>query len=79
MTYNARPFSLVTRKFMPQNMVKNVELVDVSHVVPDPKNANIHTSKQIQRLKKLIEYQGLRNPLIISNRTGQTYKELGDV
>ena len=49
---------------------KKIEMVETSKIVPNPKNANKHTTEQIQRLVKLIEYQGFRNPLIVSNRTG---------
>jgi len=49
---------------------KNIELVDIDSIVPNPKNANRHSIEQIKRLEKLIKYQGFRNPLIVSNRTG---------
>lgn len=49
---------------------KNIELVDIDSIVPNPKNANRHSVEQIKRLEKLIKYQGFRNPLIVSNRTG---------
>jgi len=49
---------------------EKIELVDVESIVPNPKNANQHSAEQIERLCKLIKYQGFRNPLIVSNRTG---------
>ena len=49
---------------------KNINLIDIESIVPNPKNANRHSPEQITRLEKLIKYQGFRNPLIISNRTG---------
>lgn len=49
---------------------KNIEIVDIESIVENPKNANKHSPKQIKRLEKLIKYQGFRNPLVISNRTG---------
>jgi ParB-like chromosome segregation protein Spo0J len=49
---------------------KDIKLVDVDSIIPNPKNANRHSIEQIKRLEKLIKYQGFRNPLIISNRTG---------
>lgn len=49
---------------------KEIKLVDTDSIVPNPKNANRHSIEQIQRLEKLIKYQGFRNPLIVSNRTG---------
>lgn len=45
-------------------------MVDIDSIVPNPKNANRHSIEQIKRLEKLIKYQGFRNPLIVSNRTG---------
>lgn len=48
----------------------DITLVDIESIVPNPKNANRHSPEQIKRLEKLIKYQGFRNPLIISNRTG---------
>ena len=47
-----------------------IELVDIESIVKNPKNANQHPPEQIKRLEKLIKFQGFRNPLIISNRTG---------
>lgn len=49
---------------------KFIEMMNVEEIVPNPKNANRHSVDQIKRLEKLIQYQGFRNPLIISNRTG---------
>jgi hypothetical protein len=49
---------------------KDISLVDIDSIVPNPKNANRHSIEQIKRLEKLITYQGFRNPLIVSNRTG---------
>jgi hypothetical protein len=37
---------------------------------PNPKNRNQHSDEQIDRLCKLIEYQGFRSPIIVSNRSG---------
>ena len=49
---------------------ESITLVDIDSIIPNPKNANIHSIEQIKRLEKLITYQGFRNPLIVSNRTG---------
>jgi DNA modification methylase len=49
---------------------KNIEIVDISKVQPNPANMNRHSPEQIQRLSEIIEYQGWRSPLIVSNRTG---------
>lgn len=47
-----------------------VELVPLDDVVLNPKNRNVHTDAQIDRLAKIITYQGFREPGIISNRSG---------
>jgi len=49
---------------------KEIKIVDIDSIIPNPKNANQHSIEQIERLRKLIRYQGFRNPLVISNRTG---------
>lgn len=49
---------------------KDIQIVDIETIVPNPKNANRHSIEQLERLQKLIKYQGFRNPLIVSNRTG---------
>lgn len=47
-----------------------IQVVPISEIRLNPKNRNSHPEEQIERLSKIIEYQGFRNPLIISNRTG---------
>jgi hypothetical protein len=49
---------------------KEIQLVDVSTLVFNPKNNNKHSDEQINRLVKLIEFQGFRNPAVVSNRSG---------
>lgn len=46
------------------------ELVDIEKIKLDPENRNIHTEEQIERLSKIIEYQGMRLPIIVSKKTG---------
>lgn len=46
------------------------ELLEIHKVVPNPKNPNKHPEKQIDRLSKLIDYQGQRHPIIVSKRSG---------
>lgn len=48
---------------------KDIELVPVGELSYHPKNMNKHTEDQINRLIKLIEYQGFRNPLIVQRGT----------
>lgn len=49
---------------------KEIQLVDTSRLVLNPKNNNKHPPEQIERLAKLIQFQGFRNPVVVSNRTG---------
>lgn len=49
---------------------KEIQIVDIDSLIPNPKNNNKHPPEQIERLSKLIEYQGFRNPLVVSNRSG---------
>lgn len=46
------------------------ELVDLHRLQPNPKNANNHPEKQIELLAKIIDYQGQRSPIVVSNRSG---------
>lgn len=48
---------------------KNIELIDVDLLIPYEKNMNKHTDDQIDRLIKLIEYQGFRDPIIAQKGT----------
>jgi len=53
------------------------ELVDVDKLVPNPKNNNKHPQKQIERLAKIIDFQGQRQPIVVSNRSGFIVKGHG--
>ena len=46
------------------------KMVDVVELVPNPRNPNKHPEKQIILLAKLIEKQGFRKPIVVSNRSG---------
>ena len=48
---------------------KEIIEVSVNSLVPHPKNMNKHSPEQIERLCKIIEYQGFRNPLIVQKGT----------
>lgn len=48
---------------------KDIELVGVNTLVPHPKNMNSHSPEQIERLCKLIKYQGFRNPIVVQKGT----------
>lgn len=53
------------------------ELVDVHKLVPNPKNNNKHPKNQIERLAKIIDFQGQRQPIVVSNRSGFIVKGHG--
>jgi len=44
--------------------------IDDPRIIPNPKNPNKHPENQIERLAKIIEYQGQRAPIVISKRSG---------
>jgi len=46
------------------------EIVELHKITPCPKNPNRHTDDQVERLAKIIDYQGQRSPIVISNRSG---------
>lgn len=46
------------------------ELVEIEKLKARPKNPNKHSSDQIQRLAKILQYQGIRRPVRASNQTG---------
>ncbi len=45
-------------------------LLPLHEIIENPKNPNKHPQSQIDRLAKLIDYQGQRHPIIISKRSG---------
>lgn len=46
------------------------KMVDVHKLVVNPKNPNKHPDKQIEMLAKIIDYQGMRSPIVVSQRSG---------
>jgi hypothetical protein len=46
------------------------ELADPETLVPNPRNPNQHPKKQIELLAKIIQSQGWRAPVTVSNRSG---------
>lgn len=46
------------------------ELVELHKLQPNPLNPNKHPEKQIDLLAKIIDYQGQRSPIVVSNRSG---------
>lgn len=49
---------------------KKVTLVNIDKLTPNDKNPNTHSEEQIERLSKLIQTIGFRNPVVVSNRSG---------
>lgn len=52
-------------------------LVSVDTLKPYPKNRNVHPPEQIERLAKLLAYQGLRAPIVVSKLSGCIVKGHG--
>ena len=46
------------------------EMVDITKLVPNPRNPNQHSDRQIELLAKIIEHQGWRAPITVSKRSG---------
>jgi len=55
---------------MPEIRAKEIVMVPIADLRPNPKNRNRHSDEQIEQLAKIIEYQGFRIPLVVSNRSG---------
>jgi hypothetical protein len=45
-------------------------MVELNKLVPRPNNRNSHPKEQIDRLVEIIQYQGFRRPIIVSNQSG---------
>lgn len=52
-----------------QIQANDIELVDTTQLIPHPKNMHEHSEEQIERLCKLIQYQGFRTPLTVQKGT----------
>lgn len=48
----------------------HAKLVDVTDLVPNPRNPNKHGDKQVAMLAKIIRHQGWRAPITVSKRSG---------
>lgn len=46
------------------------KLINPKELKPNPKNPNAHDKDQIERLCKILEYQGWRYPIKVSNQSG---------
>lgn len=51
--------------------------MELDQLVPNPKNPNSHSKEQVDRLAKIINYQGQRSPIVVSNRSGMITKGHG--
>lgn len=49
---------------------KDIRIVSVKELKQNPNNRNHHPQTQIERLAKVIKYQGFRNPIVVSNQSG---------
>lgn len=48
-----------------------VVLVKVGELKPRTNNRNFHPQDQLDRLAEIYKYQGFRNPIIVSNQSGE--------
>jgi len=53
------------------------KLVPIKELNPHPKNRNKHPEDQIERLAKILQYQGIRAPIVVSKRSGFIVKGHG--
>lgn len=53
------------------------KLVNVKDLKPYPKNRNKHSDEQIERLAKILEYQGVRAPIVVSSLSDTIVKGHG--
>jgi len=52
-------------------------LIKCGSLKPHPKNRNKHPEDQIERLAKILKYQGVRAPIVVSKRSGKIVKGHG--
>lgn len=55
----------------------HTKLVDITELVPNPNNPNTHPDKQVALLAKIINKQGWRSPIVVSNLSGFIVKGHG--
>lgn len=53
------------------------DIIDIGKAIPNPLNPNQHPQSQIELLAKIIQAQGWRQPITISNRSGLIVKGHG--
>jgi site-specific DNA-methyltransferase (adenine-specific) len=54
----------------PTFRTEGITVVNIADLNPHPKNPNTHSAKQVERLAKLLEYQGVRRPVTVSKLSG---------
>ena len=63
-------FNLWCKKMIEVIKCSHTAIVDIDSLVPNPKNRNKHSTKQIEVLAKIIKQNGQRSPIVVSNRSG---------
>lgn len=53
------------------------KLVDLGELIPNPRNPNTHPEKQIALLAEVLKFQGWRQAIVVSNRSGFIVKGHG--
>ena len=53
------------------------KMVDPAKLVPNPRNPNTHPPKQIELLAKILDFQGWRLPIAVSNLSGHVVRGHG--
>lgn len=54
----------------PKLRISGIEMVPIVQLVPHPRNPNMHSDDQVERLAQIIEWQGWRYPVKVSNQSG---------
>lgn len=62
---------------LPSVFCAHTEMVDTASLVENPRNPNRHPENQIVSLAKIIKYQGWRNAIVVSKRSGFIVKGHG--
>lgn len=52
------------------NHIKDIQMINIDSLKEHPKNPNKHSEDQIKRLADILEYQGWRYPIKVSNQSG---------
>lgn len=49
---------------------QKIDIVDIESIIENPENNNRHSIEQLELLEKGIKYNGFRNPLLVSRKSG---------